>query len=72
MHHGGDSKALRQSLCKRAGPNIERKVATPCKRIEAHVAQGFWETATGVVTDKQDRVFSQWIEHSERPGFFGR
>jgi hypothetical protein len=72
MHHGCNSETLSQLLCQRARADIQRKVATPCKRIEAHITQRLGETATGVVADKQDRVFSQGIEHSERPGFFGR
>jgi hypothetical protein len=72
MQHGCNAETLSQLLGQRARADIQRKVATPCKRIEAHVTQRLGETATGVVADKQDRVFSQGIEHSERPGFFGR
>jgi hypothetical protein len=72
MQHGCNSETLSQLLCQRSRADIQRKVATPRKRIEAHVTQRLGETATGVVADKQDRVFSQGIEHSERPGFFGR
>ena len=72
MQHGCNSKTLCQPLGQRPGANIQRKVATPCKRIEAHVTQGLGESATGVVAHKQNGVLRQGIEHSERPGFFGR